>query len=268
MKTKNLTQKLNFYELVGIILGDGCVYHYPEKGIYGLEISGNAEEDQEYFLKISSFIENLIGKKPVISMRNHKLGKSLKLVVYSKKFAEYLINDLGITFRNKTFEAAISDKFLDWKHSKHVIRGLFETDGSLYFSKIKGISSYPRVEIKTSSKQIANQVTNVLKQRNFNPHIRTNNHDRTIGIYVSGPAMLEKWVNEIGFGSNKNLSKYLIWKKFGYYLPRISFSNRICILNHNMNHIQARVPKRPKVSDVSSTLQAAKQLYEPEMVMK
>ena len=235
MKTKNLTQKLNFYELVGIILGDGCIYHYPAKGIYGLEISGNAEEDQEYFLKISSFIESLVGKKPIISTRNHKLGKSLKLMIYSKKFAEHLINEVGITCKNKTFEGFIPDKFLDWNCSKHVIRGLFETDGSLYFSKVHGISSYPRVEIKTSSKVIANQVTRILEQKSFKPHRRTNTSDNTIGVYISGPAMLEKWFNEIGFGSTKNLSKYLFWKKFGYYTPKISLKNRLILLDQHNN---------------------------------
>ena len=268
MKTKNFTQKLNFYELVGVILGDGCIYHYPKNGIYGLEISGNAEEDHEYFLKISKFIENLIGKKPTITARNHKLGRALKLMVYNKKFAEHLINEVGITCKNKTFEGAIPDKLLDWNYSQHIIRGLFETDGSLYFSKVNGISSYPRVEIKTSSKVIASQIIKILEQKSFKPHTRTNNSDSTIGIYVSGPLMLERWVQEIGFGSKKNLSKYLVWKKLGYYKPRISFNDRMNILNHFGLFIHARVPKRPKGSDANKALQAAKQLYEPEMVMK
>jgi len=213
MKTINFTQKLNFYELIGIILGDGCIYHYPEKRVYGLEVSGNAKEDHEYFLKISSYIENFIGKKPRIYTKIEKLGKTLKLVVYSKKFANYLINEVGITNKNKTFNATIPRKYLDWKYSKHVMRGLFETDGSLYFSKVNNISSYPRVEIKTSSKELANQIVDILKQKGFKPHKRTNKGDSTIGIYVSGPIMLEKWIKEIGFGNIKSLSKYLFWKK-------------------------------------------------------
>ena len=230
MKTKNLTQKLNLYELLGIILGDGCIYYYPKNGIYGLEISGNAEEDQEYFLKISNFIENLIGKKPRIVTKIEKLGKSLKLVVYSKKFAEYLINDMGITCQNKTFEGTIPKRFLGWKYSKHIMRGLFETDGSLYFSKVNEISSYPRVEIKTSSKMLASQIISILEQKSFKPHKRTNTSDSTIGVYISGQIMLEKWVQEIGFGSTKNLSKYLLWKKLGYYTPKISLKNRLELL--------------------------------------
>ena len=66
----------------------------------------------------------------------------------------------------------------------------------------------------------------------------------------------------------KLLSKYLVWKKLGYYIPKLSFKKRINILNHDGYLIQARVPKRPKGSDVHGTLQAAKQLYEPTLAMK
>ena len=227
MKTKNLTQKLNFYELVGIILGDGSIWNYPLHRVYGLEISGNAEEDKEYFNKISGFIEKMIGKKPRISIRDQKLGKYLRLVIYDKKFVDYLINDVGIPYKNKTFKAFIPPKFLDWKYSKHILRGLFETDGSLYFSKVSGVSSYPRVEIKTSSKELANQISDILKRKAFKPHKRTNKSDKTVGVYISGPVMLEKWIKEIGFGSTKNLTKYILWRKLGYYIPRISLKERL-----------------------------------------
>ena len=94
MKTANLTQKLNFYELIGIILGDGCIYNYPDKRVYGLEIVGNADDDNEYFLKISKFIQDFYGKKPRIYVKPEKSGKSLRLMVYSKAISNHLINDI------------------------------------------------------------------------------------------------------------------------------------------------------------------------------
>ena len=62
-------------------------------------------------------------------------GKWLKLMIYSKKFADYLIKDLKLNYKNKTKEGKIPNEFIDWKKSRHIIRGLFETDGSLYLSK-------------------------------------------------------------------------------------------------------------------------------------
>ena len=232
MKTKNLTQKLNFYELVGMILGDGSLWYYPTKRVYGLEITGDAKDDQEYFSKLSELITKIAKKKPKIRIKKEKLGKSLKLELYSKKFVEYLINEVGITNKNKTMNAEIPKKYLNWKFSKHVIRGLFEADGSLYFSKSKKgkYPSYPRVEIKTSSKKLVSQLTSLLKQKAFKIQTRTNKINKTIGVYISGPKMLEKWIKEIGFSSMKKYSRYLIWKKFGYYIPRISYKKRLVLL--------------------------------------
>ena len=44
--------------------------------------------------------------------------------------------------------------------------------------------------------------------------------------------MLEKWVLEIGFGSTKSLSKYLLWQKLGYYIPKIPLKGRLKLLNN------------------------------------
>ena len=102
----------------------------------------------------------------------------------------------------------------------------------MYFSKVNGISSYPRVEIKTSSKILANQIVDILEQKSFKPHTRTNKSDSTIGVYISGPAMLEKWIQEIGFGSTKSLSKYLLWHKLGHYIPKIPLNDRLKLLDN------------------------------------
>ena len=232
MKTKNLTQKLNFYELIGVILGDGSLWYYPLKRVYALEITGDATDDQEYFVKLAELIGRLAKKKPKIRVKNEKLGNSLKLELYSKSFVEYLINDVGITNKNKTFKAEIPKKYLEWKFSKHIIRGLFETDGSIYFSKSKKIKypSYPRVEIKTSSKKLANQIFKILKQKAFKIRTCSSRTDRTIRLLLSGPEMLEKWIKEIGFSSMKKYSKYLFWKKFGYYIPKTPYKKRLLLI--------------------------------------
>ena len=221
-----MIRKLNFPELVGIILGDGHIYHYPTHFIYGLEISGNALEDKEFFERIADYIERLIRKRPKIHVKSHKLGKSLQLLVYGKKFA-YMLIGKGIPFKNKSFTAIIPHKYLPWRHSKHVLRGLFETDGSLYFSKLNGKHSYPRLEIKSSSNQLIKQIFSILSKQGYNPHIVTKKSDKTSAVYLSGSHQIDKWAKEIGFGSKKNLSKYLLWKKLGYYLPKSNLEERL-----------------------------------------
>lgn len=162
-----------------------------------------------------------------LKIRYEKKGKSLRLFLYNNAFLEYLKSDFELNSR-KTFSAKIPQKLIDWKFSKNILRGLFETDGSLYFSHTgkEKIANYPRIEIKTSSKELMKQVFSVLMSREFQPHVRTCKSDNTFGIFVSGKFALEKWVQEIGFNSNKNKTKYEIWKRLGFYIPRSSLSDR------------------------------------------
>lgn len=54
-------EPINIYELIGIILGDGCIYYNTNQRIYMLEITGNINEI-EYYKRISTFIESLTNK--------------------------------------------------------------------------------------------------------------------------------------------------------------------------------------------------------------
>ncbi len=220
---------MNKYELIGIILGDGYIRYNTKESIYGLEITGDALDDHEYFQSIAEIIEKISKKKPKIWTKKEKKGQSLKLLIYDKKFIEFLIDDLDIVYKNKTFTAEIPQKYSEWKYSKHILRGLFESDGSLYFSRSKKLEypSYPRIEITTSSKKLAEQIISIMKQKAFKIQSRTRKEDKTIRLYLSGPEMLEKWIQEIGISSMKKHSKYLLWKKLGYYIPYIPYKKRM-----------------------------------------
>lgn len=54
-------------------------------------------------------------------------------------------------------------------------------------------------------------------------------------IFISGKNRLEKWIKIIGFNNPKHLSKYLIWKKYGFCPPRNTLKDRIKILNNELD---------------------------------
>lgn len=228
---------MNILELYGVVLGDGCIIYRPDLAVYTLDISGNVEEEADYHEKIQDFLTKISGHQAKIKVRHHPLGRSLRLTVHGKKFIELLMRTFELT-SPKTFSAKISDRYLKWKASRHIIRGLFETDGSLYFSRIypRKEHSYPRLEIKTSSKDLASQIVATLSSQRFTVHSKHSRSDRTIAVYLSGPEMLEKWIKEIGFSSQKNLTKYEIWKKAGFYTPGVSLKDRQqCLAEWNQN---------------------------------
>jgi DNA-binding transcriptional regulator WhiA len=228
--------KMNLYELIGLIIGDGSIlFNYPDKrGFlhYRLELTGDVNQDKEYYKKISKQIFKLSKQEPKIITRNIKChgkfnGYGLKLYIYNKKFVEYLVNNLGLDYGNKTYTVKIPKKFTKWRYSKHIIRGIFESDGCLYFSKstTRIYPYYPRVEIKTMSKNLAYQIYNILKKRDYNVQMLSPKN-KCYKVYLSGTKMLNKWIKEIGFSNEYTISRYQLWKKLGYHIPNITFEQR------------------------------------------
>lgn len=225
---------MNVYEFIGIIIGDGNILYNKEKRYYRLEITGNAMDDPLYFEKISNFIQKEFGITPKIKIRYFKNGKCIKLYIDNKKFVEHLINNLGLPYGRKTFTIKIPKKYLGWNYSKYIIRGIFETDGCIYFSKSRTttyLPTYPRLEIRSSSEDLVKQLKEILFSRGFKVQVLKPKKEKTYKIYLSGSEMLKKWIKEIGFGNIKNLTKYLYWKRYKYYKPKISLKERFNQLN-------------------------------------
>ena len=220
--------KINLYEFIGIMIGDGCLLDYPKHNIYGIEITGNATEEVDFYKKIEEFIKSNFDVNVRVHVRKDKTGQSLKLICYSKILANFLKKQ-GIK-RNKTYSTQIPSHLLEWKYSKYVIKGIFETDGCIYFSKSKKIAypTYPRREICTASLQLATQIIKILNTNGFTARSYINKN--TITIYMSGENMLNKWSTEIGWSGLKNQTKYDLWKSLGYYIPKISLPERLKLL--------------------------------------
>lgn len=218
-------------ELLGFSIGDGHIFYSKRHNIYRLELVGNVEEDYDYFVQLKKFLEKNTSKKVYLAIRKDKKGQSLRLSTYDKIFVDNLIN-LGLRAGKKTFTIQFP-KNKSMNEKKALIKGLFEADGCLYFSKSKKISypTYPRIEIKTSSIGLLMQLKEIFQDLKFLPYIKKPASDRTFAIVLSGEKALEKWRQLIGFNSLKNKTKYELWKKLGYYIPNTPITDRIRILS-------------------------------------
>ena len=215
-------------ELVGLLLGDGTILYQYRRKFNRVGLSGDVLQDKIFFRSISETIFILCGKMPTICVRKHKKGQSLELYLNNKRFVCYLVHQLGLPYGKKTYTVKIPKKFLSWSRAQHVLRGLFESDGSLFFSKSKitiQYPSYPRIELRTVSEMLARQMFDLLLDHNFNVQLMKTKYG-DYKVYLSGQAMLEKWVREIGFSNPSTVTKHLFWKRFGYYIPRSTFYQR------------------------------------------
>lgn len=219
---------MNIYELIGFIIGDGNIYHKKDKRVYRLELCGNVEEDYDYFEQLSDFLFQKTKKKPLFFIRNEQKSKSLRIQFNNKKFIEELIS-MGLPIGKKTFSIKVPNNLLRKEKFTSVLRGLFEADGCLYFSKSKKgeYPTYPRVEIKTSSEYLVEQIKKFLENEGFIVYIKKPRSDRTFAICISGEKMLEKWRNIVGFSSLKNQTKYDLWKAKGFYIPYTPLKDRL-----------------------------------------
>ena len=219
---------MDIYELIGFIIGDGNIYYNNKRRVYRLELVGNVEEDYDYFDKIERFLFTSSGAKPIKFVRKEQKGKSLRIQFNNKKFVDELIS-FGLPKGKKTFTITVPQILLKREFLFSIIRGLFEADGCLYFSYSKKLNypSYPRIEIRSSSAILVNQLKNFLESEGFIVYVKKPSSGRTYSIQMSGEKMLDLWIQKIGFFSLKNLTKYKIWKSKGFYTPYTPLKKRI-----------------------------------------
>ncbi len=77
------------------------------------------------------------------------------------------------------------------------------------------------------------------------PKKRYNKYHISNQIEICGKEQLELWMKKIGFNSRKHLTKYLVWKKFGFCPPNTTLPERELILKGELDSYSfyKRTPK-------------------------
>ena len=195
-------ENANELELVGAIIGDGHIHYKPPKYYFGL--TGNKKTDFDYFLHLSGLIEFEWGKK----VRIFESGRGLRIRIYSKEIVLKLINYFSLPFnKNKCYRVAIPKKYVaDFEKCKNIIRGIADTDGSVFISSKKGSPKYPSFEITTVSKNLAEQLREILLIEGFRvANLRSYKSKKSRGlaykVCLYGKSNLNRWLGKIGFSN-------------------------------------------------------------------
>ncbi len=202
---------LNLCEFVGAVIGNGNLW--TDKSRYRVELTGDPKSDLEYFNYLTILSTSLFNKKPY-DLRVHERGLRWRL---QSKDAYTLLQNLGIpTGKGKSHRVIIPNLILEkgWTFSKWTIRGIMDTDGTLFFSKKTYRNPiYPTIELRTVSELLANQITELLQHHNFRARLRgSGNEGYHVALY--GQEMLKLWISEIGFSNPKHKNKISIQKTF------------------------------------------------------
>jgi len=223
-------------EVAGFALGDG----YISKHDYKLTITGGIDDLVYYRLRVIPLIKKHFGGNFGIYKRKDKNGENLEF--NNKKLVTCLLEH-GLK-RGRKLNPQIPSFILEDKNLySHFLRGLYDTDGSLKFSKqTKKINYYPRITISQKPSKLTNEVSILLTALGFNYSFSICKNDKGfnkkedsyLGEYIiSGKDNLKKWISTVSPKNPVHLSKYYLWCLQGYCKPNTRICERIRMLRDN-----------------------------------
>lgn len=192
-------------ELVGILLGDGCISVYNKNGKIHrrVKISLNAEDEKEYAEYVANLMERVLGKRPRLFFRPNE--KTLDLLLFRKADIEYLTG-IGMMTSPKAYRAKMPDQLVESALSLYTLRGYFDTDGCIAIVNNNG-TVYPRLEMKVCQSPMLEQFVRILKRYGFKFGVYRLDK-KMYRIQMNGPAQLKRWAELVGFSNPKNLRRY------------------------------------------------------------
>jgi DNA-binding transcriptional regulator WhiA len=204
----------NTSELIGAYLGDGYIYRKNRK--YQIGFTGNIVTDKEYF----DYLRDLLLKEFSKEVIPKERSGGLRITFYSKKVCEFLLDEIGLPHgEGKCEKAFIPNNIIsDWGLCKNLIRGLFDTDGSVFVSKKPRLKKYPSIELTTCSKKLVEQVKEILEKQGFrvsNIWSFDSKKSKRTGYRVglNGQDNLKRWINEIGFSNPWKMQRAISYLK-------------------------------------------------------
>lgn len=196
-----------FLEFYGILLGDGWIgkYKFKNKTINLIGISGHYDLDRNFFSYCKKNIKILFNRRAYLKERPEQ--NSIELNFCHETLLNYFNKNLNFPIGKKV-NLEINKKviFLGYDSLKHVIRGVFDTDGSFYLDKMTNGNPYPCISLDMKSPLLLKQIHTILLNQGFKAMYQ----DKKGGssrVILKGRKQLNKWMEEIGSSNNKHLNR-------------------------------------------------------------
>ncbi len=196
-------QSRELAELFGILLGDG----HLRKGRFGITLSKLV--DKEYSVYVSNLVKSLFGINPHVFVR----ANYIQIDFISIEVSEFLVRN-GLKTGSKVKNQVDVPLWIKNSeiYSQACLRGMVDTDGSVYFDKhkIKG-KHYSSICIDFTNH--SNPLLNFVKEFLF-----LNNYSITRSLWnvrLRRRNDVQRYFNEIGFSNIKHKIKVTKFFKIG-----------------------------------------------------
>ncbi|MBU0757659.1 MAG: hypothetical protein KKF44_06320 [Nanoarchaeota archaeon] len=193
-------------EEIGMHLGDG----YLSVSKYEYRLKGNKQDEKEYY---DHFIKKLFKELYNLNVNLKEYDSTYGFEINSKAIHQFKSKVLKIKTGKKDNIGIpeilkINDKII----LSSLLRGIFDTDGNIYFLSRYGYKNYyPRISIGQKSEKLIKDINFILKMFGFNPSIHVGTDFSSICLY--GYSSLKKYMEEIGFKNPKHIKKVNLWIK-------------------------------------------------------
>lgn len=242
----------NTAELVGLSFGDGGLTYRKDSNRVKFQLRGDLSEEKENY---DSYIIPLFNQEVMQPLFRRDVG-----IVYNKRMNFYGLSTEGVRIEKPLNFLGIPSGVKDeltiprWiKKNKtyctNFLRGFFDSDGSVFCQKNYSIKNNTlhtqiRIYLVSTSRFLINDIFAILKKRGFKCLKEEKNpkesypdgytRKKSYRLKICGGIQVNKWFNEIGSRSKKHLTKYNIWKKFGFCPPRTKLKDRKKILKNKV----------------------------------
>lgn len=198
-----------FLEFYGILIGDGWLGEYfsNKKKSRIIGISGHREKDRDFFFYCQRNIHYHFNRKAYF--KEKPAYNAIELQISHKKLFEFLYIKLNFPVGRKGTGLKIHPKFLSFgfNHTKHIIKGIFDTDGSIYFDKTPAGNPYPCISIQMKAPELIKQIYEILIQNGFKVTLQNIDNQKSPKITLKGKKQLDKWIAEIGSSNPRHSNK-------------------------------------------------------------
>jgi len=192
-------------EEVGMHIGDGSMGVYRGRYLYSL--AGHRKDDRQYYHElVLPLFKKLYKCEPKLRFWSGSMG----FQICSKELVNFKAS-LGLPLGPKLGIRIPTDISHTENLAKACLRGILDTDGTMYLEK-KNEKLYPRIQLKTCSNLLVEDVTNILGKLGYNHSCyaeKPASKDRRVcyAIALRG-YIVERWMAEVGSDNPKHLRKY------------------------------------------------------------
>lgn len=214
-----------FAEFLGALSGDGHLTN--SSNTYRVEFTLNGTEDRFYVNFLVDMFRELFQLSPKVYRRRGEANR-VDIQIHSKKVHSFLSEFFP---KGKKEDLRVPDWISRENVEPSYLRGLMDTDGSLFFAK-RGTyqrNSYPVVEFKIYNKNFLDGIGNLLDEVGID-YYRSDKYK----IQINGEKRLKKWVSRIGFSNPNRSSRYVVWRLQNYCPPNTTIDQRLDIIRNSL----------------------------------